>query len=378
MCDEASRRAPHVRCSAALVTLLLAGALAAPGGPLGAQQTEEDLVRHLHDLLPRLDSARAVANAARAAVNARDARPLVGSIDTFVVGPLRILTPSGQRRVAESFFRDVWENEYAPFVRSSPDLARTRFTFQWAPELGRIAVDGPVRRVESLTWRPAPVLRVGVVAAIAGSLGADLPDSLAHWAGSDVRDRSDAAPEVFREVTVTASASNRACLDGDARACWTSLGLDLDGAPIDDWYTPEERRARVAAFGSFARDRMSLRNACVEERSTDACDVFLERWYRVPPIQDSKARSAMVWIALRAGGSGAWDRLRADPGATPADALRFASGLTTEELGARWRAWVLQGAPPERALLDPHLLTSIMWIVAFAALATRSTRWRLR
>ncbi len=378
MCDEASRRAPHIRCSAALVPLLLAGALAAPGRPLGAQQTEKELVRHLQELLPRLDSARAVANAARAAVNARDARPLVGSVDTFAVGPLRVLTPSGQRRVAESFFHDVWENEYAPFVTSSPDLGRTLFTFQWAPEPGRIAVDGPVRRVESLAWRPARVLRVGVVAAIAGSLGADLPVALAHWAGADVRDRSDAAPEVFREVTVTASASNRACLDGDARACWTSLGLDLDAAPIDDWYTSEERRARVAAFGSFARDRMATRTACVEGRSTDACDAFLEQWYRVPPIRDSKAREAMVWIALRAGGSGAWDRLRADPGATPADALRFASGLTTEELGARWRAWVLQGAPPERALLDPHLLTCIMWIVAFAALATRSTRWRLR
>jgi hypothetical protein len=345
--------------------------------PAGAQQTEEELVRHLRELMPRLDSARAEANTARAEANARNARPHVRSVDTLTVGPLRILTPSDERRVAESFFRDVWESEYAPFVDTSPNLERTTFTFQWAADPGTIPVDGPVRRVELLAWRRATSVRTTVVGAIDMALGDDLPDPIREWAGTTVRDRPEAAADVFREMTVAPSRSNRACLAGRAEACWTSLGLDLDATPFDDWYDPEERRAFVAAFGPRRREA-STWEACVQARSTAACDLYLMQGFRLPPISNRAARVAALRLALRGGGEGAWDRLRADTSATPADMLRHASGLTSQELATRWRTWMMEGAPRTRAVLDPHLLAYLIWIVAFAALATRSTRWRLR
>lgn len=369
---------PGGRFPSTLVTVaVLVPAWLAAGTPASAQQTEEELVQHLHELLPRLDSARVEADAARAAAQARNARRRAPSVDTFMVGPLRILTPSDERRVAESFYREVWESEYASFIDTSPNLERTSFTFQWSADPREIPVAGAARRVEVLQWRPASSVRHGVRTAISMALADDLPAPIRKWTVTELRDRPDAAPGAFREMTLSPSRSNRECLAGQAQSCWTSLGLDLDDTPLDEWYTPEERRAMVALFSPRRRGTTTWQ-ACVEDRSTEACDLYLTQWYPLPPMFNPQARAAMVWIALRAGGEGAWDRLRADPSATPADLLRAASGLTSRELATRWRAWLMQGGTPARAVMDGQLLISLMWIVAFAALATRSTRWRLR
>lgn len=370
--------APGRRIRSMLVTLVLCSlASVSFGAPAAAQQSEEELVRHLHDLLPRLDSARRAANAARAAAQVRDVRRRVPSVDTFTVGPLRVLAPSDERPVAESFYRDVWEREYASFVDTSPNLERTVFTFQWAADPGLIPVDGPVRRVEMLQWRPASSVRHGVVMAIAMALGDDLPPSIRRWAATEMRDRPEAALTTFRQMTLTPSRANRQCLAGKVESCWTSLGLDLDATPLDEWYDPGERRALVARFGPRRRETATWR-ACVEDRSTEACDLYLTQRFMPVPISSPAARATVVWIALHAGGEGAWDRLRADPSAAPADLLRQASGLSSRELAMRWRAWMMDAAPRTRAVLDPSLLITFLWIVAFAALATRSTRWRLR
>jgi len=375
-----ARRPARQRASAPRTLLRLGVALLATGAPIPvrAQQTEAELVRRIHELVPRLDSARASADAARRVEDARRTAAAITSIDTFRVGPLRILAPSDQRQVAERFYLDVWESEFAPFVASSPALARTTFTFQWSPELGRIPVGSDVRRVEIQAWRPASAVRSGVVNAIQTTLAGDLPAAVTRWSGSGLRVIPDVAGAVFRELTVSPARSNRACLGGEAEACWTSLALDLDDTPLDDWYTPDERRLRVAALPAPSRLRSSTWNACVKAGSARACNLYLTQWYPYPPITNDAARRAMLWLALRTGGSGAWDRVRANPDATPSEALRAASGLSSEELAARWRSWVLEGAPPTRALFDSRLLMQLLWIVAFAALATRSTRWRLR
>ena len=373
MCSRRSHgSAALVAVAAAPVLLALAGGQRA----LAAQQTEEDLVRHLHELLPRLDSARVAATAARDRADAREAFRSVASVDTLQVGPLRILTPPDEHRVAEGFFRDVWESDYAAFVASSPSLERTSFTFQWTEDPGHIPVGGAVRTVALPAWRPASAVRAAVEAAISTALAEDLPVAVAAWGGGEVRDWSRVAGDVFREVTIVPSRSNRACLEGDIGACWTSLGLDLDDTPLDEWYTPEERRARVGAMGTLP-DARSTWLACVRQGSTPACDAYLARWPLPRPIADPAGRRAMLWIALRAGGTGAWARLRADTSATTGEALSNASGLTSQELATRWRAWLIDGAPRSRAVLDPNLLIYLMWIVVLAAFATRSTRWRL-
>lgn len=374
MCE---RRRSHAGGTLVALAACLLAANAGTAAPVAAQQpTEEELVRRLHELMPRLDSARAVAFEARAREERAAARP-VASVDSFRVGPLRVLTPSDQRRVAEGFFRDVWESGYASFIDASPALTRTTFAFQWSKEPGRIPVEGTVRRMAMPAWRPASVVRTTVVATLSSVLAQDLPDSVAHWAGREVRDHREAAADVYRLMVERPSVANRRCIEGDVEACWTALALDIDDTPLDEWYLPEERRAMVAAWRRPLR-MVTEWHACVDEGNTAACDLFLSRVFSRPPINVEAATRAMLWIALTAGGQGAWDRLRADPTASPAEALRAASGLDAHELATRWRAWLLAGAPPARARLDPHLLIDLMWIAAFAAFAARSTRWRLR
>ncbi len=368
MCERARRR----------TVAGIAVALAFLPAPIRAQETEAELVRHLHDVAPLAAEADRDAQEARAA-RERASRPgRVTAVDTLAVGPLRILAPTDERRAAEGFFREVWEG-YAPFVASSPSTGRTTYVFQWSNEPAEISVEGTVRRVELGAWRPASAVRSGVENVIATTLGIDLPPPVARWAGSSVRaPGADAARAAFFELATTPSKATHACLEADAVACWVAMGLDLDDRPLDDWYTPEERRALVSAWAPGSREGQPLWISCVESGSIPDCDEYLSRFRLYGPMQDRNARSALLWLALRAGGAGAWDRLRADPEANPGDALRRASGLGTEELASMWRTWVLQGAPRTRAALDPHLLFSLMWIAVLAALAMRSTRWRLR
>lgn len=366
MCDPA-------RCCALLLLM------AAPAAPASAQQTEEELVRHLHAIAPLVAPAEAEARAARARRDAALLTREIAHIDTFTVGPLSILTPSDDRRTAEAFFRDVWEQEYAPIMADSPAFQRTTFTFQWAPKLGAIPVDGPVRRVEIVGWRSASAVREGVRNAISAALDEDRTPPITVWAQSSVRAPAKSRPAmIFREMVLSPARANRACLEGDARACWSALGLDVDDTPLDEWYTPEERRALAAARGTVRRDALTLRFACVDGHDTASCDAFLKRWGMVTPIQTMSPRGAMVWLALQAGGAGAWDRLRAAGSLSPGDALRLASGQSTDELASLWRRWMIEGAPARRAALDPYFLVTLLWIAVFAAFAMRSTRWRLR
>ena len=60
---------------------------------------------------------------------------------------------------------------------------------------------------------------------------------------------------------------------------------------------------------------------------------------------------------------------------SPADALRYASGMSTQELAGPGGDGSWPGPANRRpSTLSPHHL---FWVVAFAALAMRTTRWRL-
>jgi hypothetical protein len=112
-------------------------------------------------------------------------------------------------------------------------------------------------------------------------------------------------------------------------------------------------------------------------------------------------RATLLWFAIREGGAGSMDRLAASVGPEPvprwntpdaADAARVllgpitdirthlerASGLDGDVLIQRWREQILQGRPVPITADGRGRASTMLWILLFVGLATRSTRWRSR
>jgi hypothetical protein len=84
----------------------------------------------------------------------------------------------------------------------------------------------------------------------------------------------------------------------------------------------------------------------------------------------------LIGLALERGGDGAWARLLEDPDMPPEEALVYAAGVPLVELVSEWRAWVVSNRPQVYAGLTGTSALALLWILLFAALAARSTRWR--
>jgi hypothetical protein len=343
--------------------------------------TEAALRQRLDSLAPLVDEARVAAEAAD--VRRRQAERVHAgpATDTIQVGPLHVITLPAQVDDARAVFRDVWNEGYARFAATSPSLGTVPFVFQWSSGDERIEARGPVRRVELRRFRPRSAVEATVRTGIAYLLASDLQGTrVARWAPGNVQPPTDPA-QVYRQLASAPSVTARACFDGDPEACWVALGADLqdDAYPLTRWYGPEERRALVGRMFSWRRDADDERRACLDQGPVDTCDAYLKALDISPDFLaplTGPARKALLWIALQEGGAGAWDRLLARGDASPGDALRYASGMDERALAAAWRGWVLEHRPASQAGLDPLLLVAVLWIVAFGALAMRSTRWR--
>jgi hypothetical protein len=363
-----------------LVPLAAVGLIAPP---LAAQiqQTQASLVRQIDSLLPLLQQADVEAEAA-AERRLAEARAAVTTVtDTISVGLMRIVTVPSERATAERLYGEVWAEEYAAFIDDSPAMDDHLFTFMWSRVLEPIHIEGPVRRVEMMGWRGEGAVEEAIRGGIGSVLMLDLGRTrLSRWAGGGVR--APAQPEeIYRDLALSASKASRACLEGEALSCWLALGLGIeeDPYPLDDWYTADERRALVGRwFGRRSED--ALRDACLDERRISSCDLLLGDLRGgviegLAPLQPV-GRNALLWIALNEGGQGAWGRLRANPEASPAEALLYASGATREELANAWRDYVLANRPPSHAGTGLSVLLAVAWMAVFGTLALRSTRWR--
>ncbi|HKJ03822.1 MAG TPA: hypothetical protein VJ997_15250 [Longimicrobiales bacterium] len=369
-------------CRAALrwFAVALAAVLCTPGAT-PAQQTEQALIQHLDSLMPLLDQARKDAEAAEEARRREiDARQPTEALD---VGLLHVLVPPGRAAPALDVIGTVWERDYAPFVDRSPALELDRIYFQWAVDLQDFRPTTlRLRKVEGGRWRSRAYMEEEVRRVIGESLKTDLESSgIRAWPVGSVS--PPLRPEsIYRQVAVAPSRAARACVADDAFQCLVMMGLVDDGFPLDEMYSPQERRLlvlrqanRFRAFGeAVARCR---------EGSTDGCDEaihgYVDRWqdsrWAIPVLPD--VRSSLLWYALEQGGEGAWGRLLdADPG-DPLRALEAASRLDAGALARGWRAWLVEQRPATHAGLGSLTLGALFWTLLLVTFAARSKRCRL-
>jgi hypothetical protein len=99
------------RLISSCLALGLVAALAAPV-PIIGQQTDQELVSKLDSLVPLLPQARKAASDARER-QAREREAANGTLDTIMVGPLRVLVFPGQADVARDVMGSVWDRDFA-------------------------------------------------------------------------------------------------------------------------------------------------------------------------------------------------------------------------------------------------------------------------
>jgi hypothetical protein len=361
-------------------------------GYASAQLSDADLVRQLDSLRPLVTEALAAAQEASDRRLREQAESRRTAIDTVRIGALRVLALPAQADLVEELFEEVWEETFA-MVGESPALERWLLTFQWRARLERMdfgpdrgAGAPPIRQLGvNRIWQPS---REGAKARIRSGVAAVLTEDFADESpmrGWMTARGYPASADVYRSLAGTASGANRACLVGDARACWTALGLGLaDAGPrLTEWLAPETLAGIVVEASErpgsgIDRDDPTVR-ACTEESNGIACVRLITQgveWARGVPIS-ANAFAHMFWHAVRTGGAGAWQRVLERSDATPPELLTYVSGLSPEQLAASWRETVVASRPDVNAGLDTTRWAALFWFLFFAAFAMRSTRWRL-
>jgi hypothetical protein len=375
---------------------LLLGALAASLGWTNAlsgqtQQTEAELIQQLDSLRPLLERAEAELQAYEAHVRevARSWASEVARVDTVRVGQVRIITPVEQVEAARNLFAEVWEHHFAS-VDHSPALDEVLFTFQWSDARVPIFTDavGPhgavtVHPVEYDSRQSRAVVEARIRSVLALAVSMDLSGLGTDYRRWDPGNPLDARSleSAYRIVAMTQSQASRACLSGDIDACASAMGLGTATGvrQIEDWYSPNERWSLIAR--TYAGARMGRNSntiaACLDERSIEHCDQILVDAYRDLTPYRSDVRATLVAHALEVGGQGSWSRLRESADMTPSEALEHASMVPAEELIASWLHRLVENRPDTYERLLPKSGLTMLWALFFAALAMRSTRWRM-
>jgi hypothetical protein len=350
--------------------------------PIGAsgQSTEAELAARVDALVPLVVEARAEADAVAAELDlrARLRAAIEGGVDTLLVRGMTVITPSPDSELARDLFEAAWTRYYLEV--ESDALRDWTFTFQSGEKSVDIYVDPDAqsRSIEMRWWQSQDdVVRI-LGAAIGNAVLQDIDGTtVGRWTTADpFRDLDPGA--LYREFALTASASVRECLSGEGDACLVSLDLGPSAPTLDAWYTPEERR-RLVGSGDFrvTRENQSERDECLEVAEYTTCDALLRASAKTWAPLSSGARASLLGFAIDRGGEGAWRRLSERGDASVEEALAFTSGIALESLIAEWRQWIVEGRPdPYGGLLGSSALTGL-WILLFAGLAMRSTRWRL-
>jgi hypothetical protein len=183
----------------------------------------------------------------------------------------------------------------------------------------------------------------------------------------------------YVELVTSPSQAVRACLGGDLNACGSALVLNEVENPELEWYNAAERRVVVGRrLPGKSPDRAQFWLECVRDSVDAACVQFLTAEAdEVPPPLSLGARRTLVGVALESGGKGAYSRLVSTGTSDRKASLATAAGQTPDSLLASWRMAVFSARPKPTTLAYGGATTTILWIVLFAAAATRSSRWRL-
>ncbi|HUF26362.1 MAG TPA: hypothetical protein VMM18_05200 [Gemmatimonadaceae bacterium] len=183
---------------------------------------------------------------------------------------------------------------------------------------------------------------------------------------------------LYEELATAPSRLASDCIGGALDACADALVLRELDRPLYHWYDARHRRAIAERWRYRLRPSDPSRYDRCTAGDDAACDAVLATLAReqvIAPLSH-QARHALVAIAIEIGGPEAFGHLASSTGRSVEDRLALAAGVPRDSLVAAWRARVL-AAQPRAARLQPRLaIPSILTVLCFGFLATRSSRWR--
>jgi hypothetical protein len=335
-----------------IIFALAVASFAAPA-PVTAQPQREqgpapgsgadELVALRRQVEARIDS---IVPLYRAAIDARDSAKRAQResdhaartvpLDTLAAGPFLIVGPAGAPQAVRARFLEAWRT-LEDLTRGAhvPHLEGTVFLVEYgrnSSPLSDLASRPQHVRLWFPHWRGPNWHRAMAQSAILNALSRDLPPDVQAWLMSRGLGEMTGADHVFRLLSLSPDPAARECVAGSDAACVAHLALLAGPAP------PEEYAA---------------------------------------------VRPLLLRHALRLGGPGALARLAgAEPTSHEAgEAMRpwleAAAGAPMEAVVSGWLQEVRAARPDAWAGLGRSQGTTLLWVLLFMALATRSTRWRI-
>jgi len=382
-------------------TLALLAALAVGPIPLAGQETSEALAggraqegsgdapdrgaariqaaqARLDSLMPLFERARERALEVEEARRRAEQLRVIAGTDTIQVGPFRVVVFEGEGTEARAHFHRAWDH-YGPLLGgAAPErLNGHLFGFQHALEFRPMPLPSGATDIRERAWRTDAAVEGAVRHAVGALLTALLPGPQRDWIGNAPLGSRPPWGRIYRELVMTSSRVSERCRLGDLAGCWSAMGaipMDDPWAEIRGWYSEAERRQRVASSTPFR----SVSWADCVGGDTTACDLYLTSARgRAIPLPTT-ARASLAMFALEMGGEGSLARFseaRAEP-VDFRDLIARTAGVEPDRVMAEWRRRVMD-ARPENAGPDEYTrLVTLLWVLLFAGLSTRSTRWR--
>lgn len=380
----------------------------------GIEAFERSLLARLEALEGPLERARERHRRESAFFDSLDRARRARETDSVAVGPFEVVSQPDRLTEARSAIERAWE-ELRLLLGDAPVLTGATIVYDPSSDLGGFHFGQPSYRVTGRNWSTFRFDEELLQQSIRSVLGRDVarhyPRYLRIWVGGNgpVPAPREAHTDMYRQMALAPSGTASACVGGSVEACLSALGLEPHDAPLTTWYEADHLLGVAAQPRGRGNRRVKIAaeewTRCFGSREGGSCvDVQNDPdvWLHLIPF-GAPLRSELVALAVERGGEGAVARLvepvmrwtgsgdveairRAGGGGEPTYAdfavalragLESASGMDAEELVGLWRERLVAARPETQADGETHRTATFFWILFFAVLSTRSTRWRL-
>jgi hypothetical protein len=345
--------------------------------PADAQQRDAVRQRAVIDsLLPQVAAARSAMIRAdsleRAARMTVDGEPL----DTAIVQSLTIIAPRSQFNETVAAFQ-IAAARAQELLSGLPRDRRLVLAVEWQikPHSGlqALARREGLRSVAIYGGTRARRAQ-SVEAALADAVLPLMPDSMRAWLQDQIWSRGVETDNVHRQLATSPAPDAGACLRNDMNACARALGLAPQRDALQGYSREHVRALAKARLNPY--ENGALWRACVGGGDTEACMHYIKQTGGLPPALPPFGRANFLMYALERGGPGALARLISPEHANAAAAIAAAGKQPLPVLINGWRQNIEAQRAVSYAGLSKGILAALLWSIAAAFVAMRSTRRR--